>query len=429
MLGNLELKYVTLVSEGSVYPVKQGRQTMGFAFYYITGDGGKKRKVVTGSSREELKSKATAFLNKVENECLEALCKADGALREAVRPRTFMEASHEWFEKYKMGEKSFPSVESRKFSISAINKVIGEMNVSDIDNDVASDMIMKCSIKAGGGYYSRGRVDKLQQAFRMVMEYSRKKGYCACVPDKVKLSGRLTTVDKDSRFLDLEQLALVHKVLEDNARYRTLFHLLFATGLRQEEAFALKVGDFRVTRNRKGKENAEASICKTVVETEGHVYKIVNRTKTAKSRRKVYIPKVIYDMVMKYYEDTAGKETASQKAQRKANGTEGCIFVNQDMKPLNKRTFERNFESYIKRNGRGAINFKVTLHMLRHSFVSLHLDDMGIEQVSKLIGDSYKTTSEMYQSLTNKTKTKVCNNSEEFYNIIVKRGEGMGRII
>ena len=68
MLSNVKFKNVEVVGKGSVYENKSGKQTMGFAFYYIVNGGKKNRKVVTASSKEECLEKATAFLDKLDKE-------------------------------------------------------------------------------------------------------------------------------------------------------------------------------------------------------------------------------------------------------------------------------------------------------------------------------------------------------------------------
>lgn len=425
MLENMNWNHVGVLSSGSVYPVKSGKQTMGFAFYYKVENGKKERKVVTGNSTDELREKAVRFLDQKEREYEGVLRKAEEEYREAVRPRTFGEASEEWFRAYSTkgkeegNGKSFASIESRMYSMRAISKVIGDMPVEDIDDAVARDLIAKCSRKENGEYYSRSHVDKLQQTFCMVMTYARNAGYCAEVPGKVELSRNLKTVDEDARFLDENQIKLIHRAVENNIRYKTILHFLVSTGLRQEEAFALNVNDFYVMKDG----NVEVRINKTVVEEEGHEYKIVNRTKTSGSKRKVFIPKEIYDMVMEYYNSELQNETDIQKILREENGTEGYIFLNKERKPINKRTFQRNFKDYMKRNCNGSIDFNVTLHMFRHTFASIQSDYMGLDKIALLMGDSLTTVNRIYQSLTNKTKAGVCENSSKFYNNIIKDTE------
>jgi len=417
MLKDMHWKYVNVISSGSVYPFQSGKQTMAFAFYYKVANGSKARKVVSGNSMEELKKKAVQFLDRKEMEYSSELEKAEEIRKEQERPKTFREVGEQWFQEYSAKRMSYASKESRLYSLKGINKIIGDMFIKDIDNTVAKDLISRYSQKENGKYYSRSYVDKMQQVFLMVMTYAKNAGYCTNIPDKRELGKELSTVDKDSRFLDEEQILLVHKAVENNLRYKTIFHFLLATGLRQEEAFALNIKDFHAMRDG----NIEVKINKTVVETENHVYAIENKTKTLRSKRSVFISKEIYDMLMEYYHDVKQHETDLQKQQREKNGMEGYIFLNKEMKPINKRTFQRNFKDYIKRNGGADIDFNVTLHMFRHTFASIQADYMGIDKVAMLMGDSITTTSNMYQSLTNKTKSTVCESSTKLYKSIISQ--------
>lgn len=420
MLSNMHWEHIEVMGGGSVYPVKTGRHTLGFAFFYRVNGEKAPRKVVTGCSNEELREKAVKFLDKIEKECVEAEMATKGISVETSEPRalTFEDVSNEWFlnvytQKRIRREISYSSFESRKYSLQAINDVIGDKMIGDIDDDVARELIRRCSVKKSGQFYSVSHVDKLQQAFRMVMAYGVEKGYCTYVPKKVKLNSNLTEVDKDDRFLDEEELNVIFDIVNKNRRYNTIVHLLLATGLRQEEAFALNVADFRPKKNGL----VEIIINKTVVETEEHIYRIVYETKTSSSKRKVYVPNEVYQMVMDYYNYVIDNETEFQTYLRSLYDYEGYIFLNKDMKPINKRTFERNFKNFLERNGKDKIDFNVTLHMLRHSYVSLLGEDMSLENIAMLIGDSYKTTHEMYQSITNKTKHKASKNASKYFNM------------
>ena len=415
MLEGRKWEHVDILSTGSVYPVKTGNQTLGYAFFYQVGDEDKKRKVVTGNSEKELEEKAVRFLDKINAECEDKLHRADEEYRESIRPKTFSEVSMEWFMNYskleESGKLSYSSVSSRGYSVTAINKVIGDKLIAEIGNEDAKDLLQKCSVKENGTYFSRSKLDKIQQAFLMVMRYGKEKGYCERVPDKMELDDNLTEVDKESRFLDERQLKIIFGIIDGNPRYKTVINLLMATGLRQEEAFALNVDDFKVLPDG----NVEINIAKTVVE--GHDgYEIVNSTKTKQSKRKVYIPNNIYQMVMDYYNDTIQNATRKQKVLRAENGLEGYIFLNKDMRPINKRTFQHNLKDYLKNNGGEEFDFKATLHMLRHTYVSHMADCLTLDKVALLIGDSIATTHGMYQSLTSDTKQAVCENVGQFMN-------------
>ena len=54
MLSNVKFNNVEVVGKGSVYENKSGKQTMGFAFYYIVNGGKKNRKVLQLYSQEFL---------------------------------------------------------------------------------------------------------------------------------------------------------------------------------------------------------------------------------------------------------------------------------------------------------------------------------------------------------------------------------------
>lgn len=420
MLTDKHWKHVEVIGKGSIYPIKGSAGTMGCAFYFKIDGSDKVRKVVTGKSEDELYDKAERFLQELDMECEEKDRKEQKIIEEMTKPvdLKFSEVANEWLEEYKKrrtleeGKISYSSVESRECSLKAVNRFIGDMPVRMIDADVAKKLIADASVKEDGTYYSVSHVDKLQQAFKMVMEYARKKGYSQYEHENMVLSSKLKTVDKDSRFLDEEQLNKVFKIINGNRRYRTVVHLLITSGMRQEEAFALNINDFQVL----GNGAVQVSVNKTVVETEGHVYKIVNETKTKGSRRNVYIPYEIYEMVKEYYEEVIQNGDAVQRSNREENGLEGFIFLNKYGSPLNKRTFENNFRKFLKRNGN--LDFDVTLHMLRHSYVSLHADTLPLDDIAMLIGDSLQTTHSMYRSLSNRAKNKVCENTARFYHEI-----------
>lgn len=425
MLSGLHYNHIEVVRGGSVYPIKQGKQTMGLAFYYKVGEADKERKVFTGKSEEELKEKAVKFLDKLDYEYDMAIMAAKTAMEEVTKPKvlTFREVGDLWFTEYsqKRNDKkkpiSYASVESRQYSLKRINEVIGDMLIADITQDVAEDTIDRCSIKKDGTYYSESAVNKLQQVFLLVMEFGRKKGYCSQVIEKVDLSDELGKVDTDARFLDREQLSLVVGILNNNPRYRVLIKLLIATGLRQEEAFALNVNDFKIKKDNSN--IVEITIDKTNVEVAPHEYKIVNRTKTDNSKRKVYIPIGLYEEIMEYYNSVVDNETAFESYMRQLNETEGLIFADKTQKVLNKRTFNRSLSNYIQRNGGDKLGFKVSLHMIRHSYASFQAESRPAIEVAKLLGDTLKTVEDNYYSMSKNTIEEVTNNSADILDSIV----------
>lgn len=414
MLRDMDLEHVTLVNEGSVYTVK-GSNRLGFAFYYDLGGIRQPRKVITGSTEEELEAKAFRFLKEKNDSFIMAKETEKMVLEEMKKPvaKTFSEVGAEWYEEYGRRRNarkkpiSYSSYQSRGYSLIKLNKYIGDVRVTDITNEMAENLIDSCSVKKDGTYYSKGAVDKDQQVFLTVMEYARKHGYCDQIIDKVVLPDDLTVVDKDSRFLDEHKLKQVLAACKENRRYHTLLKLLLATGLRQEEAFALRMDDFNVTVDGV----VEVCINKTVIENESG-YEMVNRTKTLRSRRVVYIHENVYNMVRGYYDECISNESANDQYLRSMNGTEGYIFVNKDKEFINKRTFERNFSEYLKRRGITG----VTLHMFRHSYASLQAERLSFEKVANQLGDNPKTVYDMYYSVSRKAKKDISDNIGEIYN-------------
>ena len=192
MLDNVQLENYKVVGKGSVYPVKSGKQTLGLAFYYSKkNEKDKKRKVVLGNAEEELENKALTFLKKMDMETMEerGVEKQEGTYinieerqAEIQKDIHFREVAAEWLAEYAerrhatKKQISYSSVESRACSLKKINQYIGDVPVKDIDNDMAEKLIDQCSVKEDGTYYSESHVDKLQQAFLLVMEYATNKG-------------------------------------------------------------------------------------------------------------------------------------------------------------------------------------------------------------------------------------------------------------
>ena len=409
MLKLLKAGEAKMVTKGSVYNKKGGRQTLSYAFFYTVAGGERKRKVVTGNSEEELVRKAQGFLEEKDREYLEKL---EAERRDAEweeRPRTLEEAGEEWYGEYCQSDVTYSSKASRGCSLKALCKAAGGVPVQEIDTQKAQEIVKGCSVREDGGYFSRSHVDKLQQVLFMVMEYAAGKGYCTEIPKKGPLDRNLTEPNPDDRFLDRERIREIFDAVQDNPRYRVFLRLLFATGLRQEEAFALNEKDFRIMKDG----NVEVNIHKVVREVEKNRFIIVEGAKTKRSIRRVYIPYGIYEEVMEYHRDCTGRETEEQARLREENGTVGTIFVNSKMQPVNKRTFQHNYEKYLRKRG---ISYKINLHMYRHSFVSIQSEKMSLDKIAKIIGDSIATAGGIYQSLTSATKTAVCENTMELFN-------------
>ena len=408
MLENIKLKHVKVCGKGSHYPNKVGKQRLGYAFYYIVDIQKKKRKTIAGNSKEELEKKAIAFLEKLDRDYEEKQKQVQEEISK-LENISFRNVADMYFNEYKerMNSKkkaiSYSSVEGKACVLKNIYEFLGDMPISDITNETAEELLDWASVKKDGTYYSKSHVDKLQQAFLQVMQYGREKGFCSNEINKIELDDKLTKVDTDARFLDKQHLAKLLDAVKDNQRYHLLVRVLIATGLRQEEAFALHIDDFREHDN-----YVEVIIDKTVVETDSRVYKLVEKTKTERSKRKIPIPVDVYEEVKKYYYDMINNELYEEKIMRVENGTEGMIFLDQKKNVINKRIFQRNFKRYIQR--RLGNDCDTTLHMLRHSYASLQAGNLPAHKVAKMLGDSQQTVEKNYYSLSNDDKEEITKN-------------------
>lgn len=411
MLHGLEYKFVTVTGKGSVFPVKQGKHKVGFAFYYTVNGADKKRKVVTGKDEEEVRGKIKSFLDELEKECE---MKARASKAEGM---TFRKVGAEWFEIYKQRRNdknnpiSYSSVESRESSLKRLNEVIGDVLITDITQEMAESVVDKCSKKKDGTFYSFSHVNKLEQVLHLVMEYAWENKYCTHGLKRIKLNEKLTKPNADDRFLDKSQIKMIKEIVEKNPRYKIIIELLSKTGMRQEELFALETTDFVVQKD----DRVALSITKTVVENEKHEYGMVPKVKSLNSKRTIYISYDLYERVMAYHTLITENEDNMDKYNRKVNKTENVIFVNQDKCYPNKRTFARNFKDYLKRNGGEEFDFNVTLHMFRHSYASYMAEKTTAEKVAKVLGDSRETVFNNYFSLTEKDKDDIVEASESIY--------------
>ena len=407
-------------SGGSVYDCKSGKQTKSFAFFYEVS-GEKKRKVVSGNSIEELTAKAVAFLDKVDKECADAKEKESAVLNEIAKPArlTFRDVGLMWFNEYSLAMNrkrkgiSYSSVESRDLALRTIFKHFGDKYMDQITQDDADNLIDLCSEKSDGSLYSYSYMDKLQQTFHLVIKYACKEGL---YHQKLELSDleSFERADTNSKFLDREQVASILKIVHNNPRYRTLVKLLMATVLRQEEAFALTIDDFVPINDKM----VELHINKSVVEINKNEYVIVTKLKSDRGRRVVIIPKDIYIMVMEYFNSIVDNETSYEQKLRQLNKTEKLIFADKEKKVPNKRTFERSFSNFIKRNGGKKLGYDVTLHMFRHSYASLMAETLPAEVVAKMLGDTIETVIKNYYSLSNVMKKRITEYSDSVLNSI-----------
>ena len=423
MLSTLSYKNVEVVGNGSVYENKSGKQTLGFAFYYRTKDGKKNRKVVTASTEEDLRKKAIIFLEKLDKEQEEqkkeiSQINITSSDEESIFAElTFKEVGDMWYEEYssRLNKKrkgiSYSTLECRDLAYRTICKRIGDMSITDITQSVVDDLIEYYSYKSDGTPYSRSYVDKLQQTFHKIMGYAKENGLYHYKLETTELS-YLEKADTDARFLDREQVAEIKTILKGNDRYSLVVDLIMATGLRQEELFALTLNDFIVINEK----TVELHVNNSVREIDKNKYELVSYGKTDRSRRVISLPYSVYMKTVTYFNEIVKKEISYEKKLREQNGTVGLLFADKNKKVPNKRTFERSLANYIKRQLKKlnkTLDYEVTLHMFRHSYASLMAENLPVEVVAKLLGDTIATTEKNYYSMSRKVKQNVSLSCED----------------
>lgn len=394
------------VTDGSIYKVKGNKTNpLQLCFSITYRNGFRKRERVNGKTEDELfqkkkikisealekyKSEQKALETKKEMETAELVNKypslevprADGQ----IRPITFREVSEMWFREFAFINESkgnsFSNLDSAKHSLKAINKVIGDMEISKIDKWTAQEMINKVSVDDNGNYRSKSHVEKAMRKFKNVMEFALENGYTKEHIGKLYINKNVKEPDKDARFLDKESLRELFNCINRNPFYNTLVNLMLSSGLRQEEALALTIDDVEI---RGG--ICQVYVNKVVTEVASNQYEVVNRLKQGERARFVTITREVYDMLIDYYNTSIQNKELLEK--RKTNGTEKLLFVNKNGEVRNKRTLQNNLRGYLERNIKTeGKEGKATLHMLRHTFASFLKSEIPLGEITDILGHS-----------------------------------------
>ena len=371
------------VSKGSIYPVKSSKNPYEMRFFITFDDGVKRSVKLRGATEKEiLQKKQDKVLEELEKYRAEKGGAVEPSVATAVtKPATFREVSEMWYEEFRHHNESrgnsYANIESAKYSIKAINKVIGDIEIAKIDKEAAQEMINTISKDSNGNYRSKSFVEKAMRKFKSVMDYALENGYIDRQIGKLVLNKNLREADKDSRFIEKETLIVLLDCIKGNMFYHTLVNLILSSGLRQEEALALTIDDIMI---RDG--ICQIYVSKVVAEIASNNFCVIDRLKHGERARYISIPKETYDMVVSYYGEQI-KDTANM-SKRRENGTERYIFVNKDGHIRNKRTLYHSLKDYLKRNM--PQDGRVRLHMLRHTFASLMKSEVPLEVVSEVLG-------------------------------------------
>lgn len=398
------------VSKGSIYATGSIKNPVGLAFSISFDDGTSIRFKVRGKNEKELwinKSiKVTEELEKYRRKRNGEDMGDTETKKNGKKIKLFRDVADEWYVIFEAEQRSkgnsYSNIRSTKETIIAINKVIGDMAVHDINMTIGNDLMIAISQdKETGKWRSKSYAIKIRRIFTRIMEYALVQGYTenVIIINKLNLNKNLTEPSKNDRFLSEECIRDLLEVIQDHPRFRTLVNLILSSGMRQSEALAICIDDLR---EREGIYNVYVS--KADIEVDANVFEIVYRLKDDEEPREITIAKETFDMVKDYYYETM-KDKEMARLKREA-GTEKLIFTNQYGKVINKRTLYHSFTRYLK--VRLGEEDKVRLHMLRHSFASLMCDDIPLELVSEILGHrDVAITQKFYKSITSSQKKMI----------------------
>lgn len=405
---------IVKVTKGSIYNTGSKKNPREIAFTITFDDNTKVRAKARGRNDMEVeKNKQLKIMEEYDKyKSLKVVNRFQpNIIEEQEIIKKFREVADEWFketynniERFNGRGSSFSNISGAETTLKAINKVIGDMPINEIDTNTGNEMLAEVSYdKEKNKTMSDSHVRKARDKFKAVMEYAFVKDYTDKKIGKLILNKNLKKPDKNKRVYDIVEIKAILNAVKDNPRYNTLFHLIIFTGMRQEEALAVDIQDFKENEN-----GCFVYVSKAVVKCESSKYEIVNKLKGDEEPRNIPIPKFVYDMVVRYYNECC-KDTKLLKNKRKCNN-ENLVFTNRDGKVINKNTLYHNMHEYLDIRLKEIKEDKVGLHKFRHSYATILTEQIPIEIVSEILGHSDILITHKFYNSMNQAKTQKVKN-------------------
>ena len=165
------------------------------------------------------------------------------------------------------------------------------------------------------------------------------------------------------KILKAEELSIFFNAC-DNYMYKTIFMLIYGTGLRISEAATLKIEDIDSTNMR-----------------------VFVRNGKGERQRYTVLPKASLEMLREYYK------------KYKPNHPEGYLFLNGDGDPMKPERLRVYFRKYRKK---AKIEEGFIVHSLRHSFATKLVEEgVPLIQVKELLGHSCIRSTMTYVHIAN----------------------------
>lgn len=232
---------------------------------------------------------------------------------------------------------------------------------------------------------------------KSVFNFAVKNNYIKENPfNKVDTQEKYSEVEeKKINSLNKEELKRFLKVAkEENSFYFTLFHLLAFTGMRQGEARALKWSDIDFNEN-------TISISKTISLDKDGVPIVGKTPKTKSSHRIIKIDNQTANILKKHRD--ACREYYIMRGQAFAF-MDSFLFANSKGSFIGTAQVRKFFGRYIRKSG----VYPITLHGLRHTYVSLMIE-AGVQpiEIAHNVGhSSLNMIMAVYDEMTEKRKEK-----------------------
>ena len=209
-------------------------------------------------------------------------------------------------------------------------------------------------------------------------------------------------VKRPATFLSADQIANVLEKTRGD-RLHPLWHLLLHTGLRPQEALALKWRDFEHTKN-----GVQATVVRAVVSDGCGHFSVQNTTKTEGSQRTVSVPKSTWEVLQTHRRRQAEEMMlAGDRYDR-----QDFVFATRLGRILDRTNVAQRWKTALRKAG---VTVKARFYDIRHSHATTLLNNgVDIALVSKRLGHkSIQTTLSHYAFLLPETDQKMAEAMEQ----------------
>ena len=209
-------------------------------------------------------------------------------------------------------------------------------------------------------------------------------------------------VKRPATFLSADQIANVLEKTRGD-RLHPLWHLLLHTGLRPQEALALKWRDFEHTKN-----GVQATVVRAVVSDGCGHFSVQNTTKTEGSQRTVSVPKSTWEVLQTHRRRQAEEMMlAGDRYDR-----QDFVFATRLGRILDRTNVAQRWKTALRKAG---VTVKARFYDTRHSHATTLLNNgVDIALVSKRLGHkSIQTTLSHYAFLLPETDQKMAEAMEQ----------------